>query len=336
MPRGANPTRESGRSVSALLTGGLWASAELAEYMVLIGLFSSYTYYVDQDTRRVFTRRRVLAGAGAGALVAGSVAADSMPSGLGWLDRLSDRHQVGIDTPPLPFLSMAGFDVVTENRGGLVSALRRLTDAVAMVTGGRPNRLTATIGFGPSLFVDDRFGILDRRPAALVPLPSFAGEALDPTQSDGDLCVQVCATHPATAHHAIRTVVSTLRPYARLRWRQTGFRPGDGADPPGLLGFRDGTANIGTSDEDAMRRHVWVHDEGSWMHGGTYLVVRRIRLLLDTWDRLDVSGQEAVVGRTQHTNERLDGPATAHVTLAAPVTGNRADPAALLCLRRRC
>ena len=63
MPRGANPTRESGRSVSALLTGGLWASAELAEYMVLIGLFSSYTYYVDQDTRRVFTRRRVLAGA---------------------------------------------------------------------------------------------------------------------------------------------------------------------------------------------------------------------------------------------------------------------------------
>ena len=285
-------------------------------------MFCSYAYDVDQDARRVFTRRRVLAGAGIGtaALVAGSVAPNSMSSGPGWPGGLSDGHQAGIDTPPLPFLSMAGFDVVTEKRRDLVLALRRLTEAVATVTGARPDRVTATVGFGPSLFVDDRFGILDRRPAALIPLPSFAGEAIDGTQSDGDLCVQVCATHPATAHHAIRTVVSTLRPYARLRWRQTGFRPGGGADPPGLFGFRDGTANIDTSDDDAMSGHVWVNDGGSWMHGGTYLVVRRIRLLLDTWDRLDVSGQEAVVGRGQDTNERLDAPATAHVKLAAPVT----------------
>ncbi len=268
----------------------------------------------------MFSRRGILAGAGTAALAAASLVADTGPGGSGWLDAVQGGHQAGIATPPLPFLSIAGFDVVTTDRNELVSVLRRWTDAVATLSGGDRTGLTVTVGFGPSLFGDDRFGILDRRPAALVPLPPFAGEALDPTQSDGDLCTQVCATDPDTAHQAIRTIVNAARPYARLRWRQTGFRSG-GADPRGLLGFRDGTANVSTSDGDAMSRYVWVRDGGSWMHGGTYLVVRRIRLLLDTWDRVDLAGQEAVRGRRQDTNKRIDAPANAHVKLATAASG---------------
>ena len=53
--------------------------------------------------------------------------------------------------------------------------------------------LTVTVGFGPSLF-DDRFGLRDKRPAALKPLPELPGDAtLDPAISHGDLCVQACA-----------------------------------------------------------------------------------------------------------------------------------------------
>ena len=57
--------------------------------------------------------------------------------------------------------------------------------------------------------------------------------------------------------------------------------------------------------------------------------MRRIRLLLDTWDRLDVAGQEAVVGRDRRTNERIAAaPVNSHARLAAPFT------AAELVLRR--
>jgi len=87
-----------------------------------------------------------------------------------------------------------------------------------------------------------------------------------------------------------------------------------------MLGFRDGTANISTSDGEAMTRHVWVRDGGSWMHGGTYLVVRRIRLLLDTWDRIDVSPPRrrwSVADSARH--DRLDAAPDAHASLAAPV-----------------
>jgi deferrochelatase/peroxidase EfeB len=258
-----------------------------------------------RSSSRPLDRRRVLAGAGAVALVATSLVADSV-------DAADGVHQPGIATPPLPFLSIAAFDVVTGNRPGLVQLLQCLTG-----TGGR--ELTVTVGFGPSLFRDDRFGVMARRPAALVPLPPFPGEALDPVQSDGDLCVQVCATTPIAAHQATRTIVDAVRPYAKLRWRQTGFLPGAGGDPRGMLGFHDGTANVSASDTDAMARHVWVPDRASWMYGGTYLVMRRIRLLLDTWDRVGIADQEAVIGRRQHTNERIGAAPNAHASLAAPV-----------------
>ena len=48
-------------------------------------------------------------------------------------------------------------------------------------------------------------------------------------------------------------------------------------------------------------------------------MIRRIRLLLDTWDRVDVAAQEAAVGRRQRTNERIGAKSNAHVALAAPV-----------------
>ena len=270
---------------------------------------------------RQVARRHVLAGAGTVALAAASLVADAWrpkrhPTGAPAAHR---QPQDGIATPPLPFLSIAGFDTVVVDRPGLIRLLRSLTGAVATLTRDGPARQTVTVGFGPSVFGDDRFGVLDRRPAALVPLPAFPGEALDPLQSDGDICVQACATSPADAHQAVRTIVNAIRPYAKLRWRHTGFRPGDGADPRGMLGFRDGTANISGSDHDALARHVWVRDGGSWLDGGSYLVVRRIRLLLDTWDRVGIAVQEATVGRHQRTNERIDAPPTAHARLARPV-----------------
>ena len=43
------------------------------------------------------------------------------------------------------------------------------------------------------------------------------------------------------------------------------------------------------------------------MHGGSYLVVRRIRMLLDSWDQLDQAAQERVIGRRKKDGAPLSG-----------------------------
>jgi len=68
------------------------------------------------------------------------------------------------------------------------------------------------------------------------------------------------------------------------------------------------------------------------MRGGTYLVVRRIRLDLEAWRRLPREAQERAIGRHKRSGAPLgrrhefdpvrftDLPADAHIRLAAPAT----------------
>lgn len=43
------------------------------------------------------------------------------------------------------------------------------------------------------------------------------------------------------------------------------------------------------------------------MRGGSYMVVRRIRMLLDVWDATSVEEQEATVGRRKRSGAPLGG-----------------------------
>ncbi|HLL68089.1 MAG TPA: Dyp-type peroxidase [Micromonosporaceae bacterium] len=262
------------------------------------------------------SRRAVLAGTGiaAGGTLFGAAGSDRAPASYFY-----GARQPGIATPALPFVSIAGFDVVARHRAGLVDLLRTWTRVAAEMTAESTHAVTFTFGFGRPLFAEGRFGLTDRRPGPLADLPSFPGDSIDPAVSNGDLCVQACATHPSAAHQAVRTLVNTGRTHAALRWRQTGFRDaGNASDPPGMFGFRDGTANLDVDDARATADHLWVSDGPAWLHGGTYLVVRRIRLLLDTWDRTAVAAQEAMIGRHRDSNRRIEGVPTAHMRLASP------------------
>jgi deferrochelatase/peroxidase EfeB len=69
------------------------------------------------------------------------------------------------------------------------------------------------------------------------------------------------------------------------------------------MGVKDGTNTIKAEDEGLMDRFVWVPegDGPSWMAGGTYLVERRIRMLIEVWDRVSLGEQEASIGRHKYS-----------------------------------
>ncbi|MFI5529519.1 iron uptake transporter deferrochelatase/peroxidase subunit [Kitasatospora sp. NPDC051853] len=274
------------------------------------------------------------------------------------------EHQAGIATPVQDRLHFAAFDVSTTSRDALVRVLKEWTKAAAVMTGGRevgsgatglaeappddtgealglpPSRLTLTIGFGPTLFEKDgvdRFGLKAKRPEGLIDLPKFPGDALDPVRSGGDICVQACADDPQVAVHAIRNLARIGMGVVNVRWSQLGFgktssTTPEAQTPRNLMGFKDGTRNIAGTDDKALGEHVWAApgDGPDWMTGGSYLVARRIRMHIETWDRTPLQEQEDIFGRTkregapygkqkEHDAPDLAAmPKEAHVRLAHP------------------
>lgn len=166
-----------------------------------------------------------------------------------------------------------------------------------------PSRLTITFGFGAGLFEKDgrdRYGLAKLRPEALIDLPRFNGDQLNPGRTGGDLSVQACADDPQVAFHAVRQLARLSSGVAQPRWAQNGFVPGHkpGETPRNLMGFKDGTMNPRVDDPGDMDAHVWAGAEAPlWMRGGSYMVIRPIRIALEHWDRMKLAFQEQTMGR---------------------------------------
>ncbi|MET7277422.1 iron uptake transporter deferrochelatase/peroxidase subunit [Kribbella sp. NPDC005582] len=339
-----------------------------------------------EDAPRKGISRRGLFGA-AGAAVATGVAGYAAHSVLaGEESQAADTngpvdfhgpHQAGIVTAAQDRLHFAAFDVTTTKRDELISLLKEWTAAAALLTAGRdigqygavngpgeappedtgeavglpPARLTLTIGFGPSLF-DKRFGLADKRPAALVDLPHFIGDDIEPGRSGGDIAVQACSDDPQVAVHAIRNLARIGFGRVAIRYSQLGFGRTSSTSraqttPRNLFGFKDGTNNLKLEDAAKLEQHVWVQPEdgAEWMAGGSYLVARRIRMNIEIWDRTSLGEQETIIGRGKGTGAPLgkaeefdaidftakgsDGtpkvPVDSHVRLAHPQFNNGAE-----------
>lgn len=258
---------------------------------------------------------------------------------------LRGAHQPGITTPVQDRLHFAAFDVTTTSRARLISLLKEWTLAAERLMDGGPagpigpvegdyrlppddtgeaiglppSRLTLTFGFGPGLFVDDegkdRFGLAGRRPEVLTDLPHFPGDQLDQARSRGDLCVQACADDPQVAVHAIRNLARIGFGTVSVRWSQLGFgrtssTTAGQATPRNLFGFKDGTKNVLAEEAKALDEHVWVQPDdhgGDWLAGGSYLAVRRINMVIETWDRQGLGEQESLIGRTKDSGAPLSG-----------------------------
>jgi deferrochelatase/peroxidase EfeB len=227
-------------------------------------------------------------------------------------------HQPGIVTPRLAHLTFAAFDVAPGS--DLRNLLARCSAAAEGAMEG--GEVTVTLGLGPGLF-DGHFGAA--RPLGLRELPAFPGDALDPRWCGGDLCVQACGPTAEAAQDGLERIASAAGEATAVRWRQAGSLR---RRAPGITGFREGANNLRRGID--LDRHVWVRArERSWMVGGTFLVVRRIRIDLEAWERLSVEEQEAVIGRHKVSGLPVGGgppehlPPGSHVRVAAPRENGR-------------
>ena len=208
-----------------------------------------------------------------------------------------------------------------------------------------------TFGFGASLFEKDgvdRFGLAARRPEALLDLPRFSGDQLDPQRTGGDLSVQACADDPQVVEYAVRRLAKLASGIAVMRWAQMGFTGGfkHGETPRNQMGFKDGTMNVSTDDPVAANKFIWVGNEGPvWLRGGSYMIIRPIRISLEHWDDMNTAFQEETVGRKkisgapigkQHESDTLDLDATdkngnlrtaenSHAAMSAPESNDGAQ-----------
>jgi deferrochelatase/peroxidase EfeB len=240
------------------------------------------------------------------------------------------------------YATFAAFDVTARTSQELAGLLQVLTSRARFLTaGGLPpelgvsqppsdsdvlgpvvaaDGLTVTVSAGSALF-DDRFGLAAARPLKLTAMKVFPNDSPDPAWLHGDLLLQLCANHPDTIHHTIRDITRHTRGGMQLRWKIEGYNspPRPSGTSRNLLGFKDGTANPTGSLASSL---VWVDDpaEPSWAQGGSYQVVRLIRMLVEFWDRVSVSEQEGMFGRRRDSGAPLDGNAE------SDIPDYRADP----------
>jgi len=244
------------------------------------------------------------------------------------------ENQAGVLEPPAKETIMAAFDVIAPDVATLDGLLREITDQCRQLTGlsripdlgpkappadngllgptsDQAGSLTLTVAVGASLF-DGRFGLASRRPAQLTTMPTFQDDNLDPAECHGDLLVQLRGDSHDVVVHALRQLARHTRGAMQMRWRIDGFSnaPRPTGAQRNLLGFKDGTANPDIANPDEMRRLVWVdgsNPEPAWTAGGTYQVVRIIRMLVEFWDRVSITEQENMFGRRKDSGAPLDG-----------------------------
>lgn len=268
------------------------------------------------------------------------------------------KHQAGIATPAQTHIYFAALNVLVNSKEELQDLFKMWTPMIVRMTNGEliedigsnknvptvdtfeadgldAANCTITVGVGPSLFANEKFGLKNAQPKELQDLPHFPKDQLDPAFTGGDICIQACADDPQVAFHVVRNLVRVASGKVEIHWSQAGFNsfPKGGGTPRNLFAFKDGTENPKSDDEKDLNEVVWVQDKESqpWLTNGTYLIVRKVQMHLETWDRTSLQEQENTFGRHRDSGAPMgksdefdevdvnEIPETSHVFLAKQV-----------------
>ncbi|OFS29742.1 peroxidase [Abiotrophia sp. HMSC24B09] len=234
-------------------------------------------------------------------------------------------RQSGITTPIQRQVYFAVLDLATEDLETIRSIFKSWTTYIARMMQGKlveayksntmlpptdtgeavgmgTERLTITVGVSPSFL--EKLNLTGKKLPELEDLPKFARDQLQEAFTGGDICIQACAEDAQVAFHAVRNLLRKGREHLTLKWSQTGYAAitSQGSIPRNLFGFKDGTANV--TSQDDFDRVIWC-DQDNWMKNGTYLIVRRVQMHLETWDRTSLKEQENTFGRHRDSGAPL-------------------------------
>jgi deferrochelatase/peroxidase EfeB len=291
-------------------------------------------------SRRTFLSTALAGGAaaavGAGCTSAsGSTAMASSPRAPAYVP-FAGVHQTGITHPGNEYGLMAAFTVTAGDRAELAATFEALSTEIERLMDGHPYDerdptypalytgsvanpppaadLSIVVSVGASLF-DERYGLADRKPEQLATMPFLTNDKLDPARTHGDVLLTLTSAHEDVNLFALRQLMRATRATMGLHWMLDGYNrrteagPGE-AGVRNLMGFVDGTANLRPEDDAVMDRYVWVASgdgEPAWATGGSYHVVRVIRMFVEFWDRTALHEQEALIGRKKSNGAPLDG-----------------------------
>ena len=275
-------------------------------------------------SRRDFLKKAGMVGAGVaiGASGAGSVFANILNSKTDQIvgdEKISfyGEHQSGIATPVQKNVYFAVLDLHSEDKVAIIEMFKEWTKYTEKLMKGElvgeelknhllppidtgetmglnPYRLTLTFGVSPSFL--DKLKLGNKKMEEFKDLPHFPRDQIKDKYKGGDICIKACADDAQVAFHAVRNLVRKGRSLVTLKWTQSGFLPiGNGKETPrNLFGFKDGTENPKNNND--FKDVVW-YDKNNWLKNGTFLIVRRIQMHLETWDRTNLQEQENTFGR---------------------------------------
>ena len=275
-------------------------------------------------SRRDFLKKAGMVGAGAaiGASGAGVIFANMFSDKANQVvgdEKISfyGQHQSGIATPVQKNVYFAVLDLHSLNKEEIKQMFKDWTDYSQKLMKGElvapelknhlvppidtgetvglnPYRLTLTFGISPSFL--DKLKLDNKKLDEFKDLPHFPRDQIKDKYKGGDICIQACADDAQVAFHAVRNLVRKGRALITLKWTQAGFlQIGNGKETPiNLFGFKDGTENPKNNND--FKNVVW-YDKNNWLKDGTYMIVRRIQMHLETWDRTNLQEQENTFGR---------------------------------------
>ncbi|MBF8999476.1 Dyp-type peroxidase [Vibrio nitrifigilis] len=201
-----------------------------------------------------------------------------------------------------PFALYAMFNI-TQNRTKVLDKLQALPRLVEELNQQQPGaNLVVSISFSHAFWQH----LNAPMPPELVDFPQLGSDKVTAPTTEMDFLIHCHSTRHDLLFYVLRNCLSDIADDVDVVDEVYGYRYLDSRD---MTGFIDGTEN----PKNEKRQEVAIVPEGEFA-GGSYVMVQRYIHNLPAWNRLNMSAQEKVIGRTKPDSVELDNvPPASHV-----------------------